>query len=104
MKTIRNNNEHGFAMLLELVLVAGVLAVIGFALYRSNHTTTNTAALVNPQPAATLNTEANATANAAITDSSNEATASAANEAANDEIGATDSDVVNLEASSNESF
>jgi len=88
--------ERGVAMLLELVLVAAVLVLVGLALYQSNHRTANPAALLNQQPAASADTVAAQAATAAEADVNNDAEANAAADTASGELSSVDDDVTNL--------
>ena len=87
-------------MLLELVLVAAVLGLVGVAVYQSNHHSNSTASLSN-QPAAN-STVGLANSAAAISENSSSADAvlSATAEASADQVSESDVDVSNLGGSS----
>ena len=96
------NDQRGVAMLLELVLVAAVLALVGVAVYQTSHhsqTASNTSVAPAKQSAA------NSAANAAEAAANNETNLSNSAEAAADnEVNAANQDATNLGGSSNASF
>jgi cytoskeletal protein RodZ len=97
-------DQRGVAMIFELLLVAAVLLLVGFAVYQANHSKT---AATPPTTAPASNTASDLAASAAATtiqDSATDASLSAAAESASDEVSATDSDVSNLGGSSANAF
>jgi cytoskeletal protein RodZ len=103
MKLNTLRDQRGVAMLLELVLVAAVLTLVGVALYQSNHQTHNTAADVSNKPTvATATATAEAAAKQLQDNTTAEAGLSAAPESAASDFQATGADVTNLGDSFNE--
>ncbi len=95
--------QSGFAMLLELILVAGVLTLVGIALYESNHHVADTVNSVANRPTAvTASGAADAAVKVVQDDATSEAAASSGVETSADQLGATDTDVTNLGDSFNE--
>ncbi len=92
--------QQGVAMLLELVLLAAVLSLVGLALYMANNHTSNTG--VN-KTAATATEAADIAAEGVVQDAADEAVLAAEAEGAADEYSATEDDVTNLEESFDES-
>ena len=96
MKQNYLHDQRGVAMLLELVLVAAVLALAGVAVYQANHRNSPTAS-VSGQPAPG---SAVGLANSAATISENGSTAdsvlSATAESSADQVTESDVDVSNL--------
>ncbi len=93
-------------MLLELVLLAFVLTLVGLAVYQSNHRPASDAPVQSPPAAAPANAvglAASAAATAA-TDSATEASISATAETSVDELSQSDTDITNLGGSSATSF
>jgi hypothetical protein len=92
-------------MLLELVLVAAVLALAGLAVYQSNHrsTVSDTASQAAPAPV-TTESLANSAAAIGTADSASDAATSASADAMADQLTASENDVTNLGGSSNDSF
>jgi hypothetical protein len=84
-------NQRGAALVFELVLVAGVLTLVGLALYQARHHAAVPTAKANTPAALADTTAANAEADAA-----NEVALAAEAESAADELAAADSDVSNL--------
>jgi len=84
-------------MLLELVLVAAVLGLVGIAVYQSNHRANSTASLTT-QPAAANSTVglANSAATISQDSSSSDAALSASAETSADQVSEPDVDVSNL--------
>jgi hypothetical protein len=97
-------DQRGVAMLLELVLVAAVLALAGLAVYQANHRA-EVANVQNNAPAAD-SPEGLATSAAAIVveDSDSDAIVSTEAEAAATEAEAAQTDVTNLGGSADGSF
>jgi hypothetical protein len=88
-------------MLLELALVAVVLALAGLAVYQASHRPKTAATAGVSTPAATGTTSlANEAAAASLQDSAADADLSATAESSTDELSATDTDVTNLGDSS----
>jgi cytoskeletal protein RodZ len=104
MKTTYLRDQRGVAMLLELVLVATVLALVGLAVYQSGQH--NQAASVQPKSPAPQSTESLATSAATIANQESAADTTLANDAETsaDELSQADSDVANLGGTSNASF
>lgn len=99
MRTKFLRDERGVAMLLELVLVAAVLSLVGLALYQSNHRNEKAA---QPVPARLTAAQAAESVVKAVEQSANdEIAAAAAAEASADELTAVSDDVVNLGGSTN---
>ncbi len=97
-------DQRGVAMLLELILVAAVLVIVGVALYQSNQAGKQAASVNLPKVAPAV-LSADAAIQAVQADSDNEATLSAATEASADDVTAADDDVTNLSGSfSNANF
>ena len=97
-------DQRGVAMIFELLLIAAVLLLVGFAVYQaSNHTKT---AATQPTPASPDSASGLAASAAAseIQDSATDASLSATAESATDEVSATDTDVSNLGGSSANAF
>jgi hypothetical protein len=96
-------DERGIAMLLELVLIAGVLGLVGLALYQSNNHTKDSAALVNKNAVPAAVTQADAAAKTIEADATTDDGLSAeAETAAADDFAGVDDDVTNLGDSFNE--
>jgi pyruvoyl-dependent arginine decarboxylase (PvlArgDC) len=96
--------QRGVAMLLELILIAAVLSLVGLAVYQSSHRGSPVAGAVKSVAPASP-TAAGLAAEAAKTveqDSSDEVTLSADAEGSADELDAADTDTSNLEGSFNE--
>ncbi len=96
MNTKHFNDQRGVAMLLELVLVAVVLGLVGLAAYQANHhapTAANTIAPPAPSSAAGLAASAAAVVDQ---DSASDSSLSAGADATASELGSADSDVDNL--------
>lgn len=85
-------------MLLELVLVAAVLALVGLALYQSNHSRAGKADQAQPVKLTTSQT-AESTVKAIEKDVDDEIATAAAAETAADEMVSVSEDVINLGAS-----
>lgn len=92
-------------MLLELVLVAAVLALAGLAVYQANHRASVASQTTNP-PTAPNSTVglANSAAAIATEGSTSDTAASAGADAMADQASAAESDVNNLGDSANASF
>ena len=105
MKRTYLKDERGVAMLIELLLVAAVLAIAGVAFYQSHKTASNQSAASVVKPSVVNATVGLADSAAAIseTESASDATLSASAEAVSSEVTDTDTDVSNLGGSSNES-
>jgi Tfp pilus assembly protein PilX len=99
-RTLRD--ERGVAMLLELVLVALVLSLVGVALYQSNHQKPKDAATTVQSQLTTPEATAEAAASLVERDSADDASLSAAVDSSADELSAADADAANLEGSFNE--
>ena len=100
MKQHYLRDQRGVAMLLELALVAVVLALAGLAVYQASHRA-KTAATTTASPAAnSASNLASETAAASLQDSAADADLSATAESSTDELSATDTDVTNLGSSS----
>jgi uncharacterized protein (UPF0333 family) len=97
------NDQRGVAMLLELVLVAAVLALVGLAVYQTGHRSAKTASTSTSAPNAKQSV-ANSAAAAAESAANTEASLSAGAEDAAGELAQTDQDVTNLGGSSNAAF
>ena len=95
-------NEQGVAMLLELVLVAAVLALVGIALYQSNHHAAQTAEVSNRPATVSTGGAADLAAKAVQQDADSNASLSAATESSADELNSIDNDATNLGDSFNE--
>jgi len=97
MKENYLHDQRGVAMLLELVLVAAVLGLVGVAVYQANHRPAPAAA-VTTVPAAASSEAGLATAAAAtvVQDSAADAALSADADATASEVTSADSDVENL--------
>ena len=97
MKQNYLHDQRGVAMLLELVLVAAVLGLVGVALYQSSHRTNPTASVATSQ-AAPNSAVGLASSAAAITESSSasDAALSATADASADQVTESDVDVSNL--------
>lgn len=96
-------------MLLELVLVAAVLALAGLAVYQANHRATSSVATVEtkqPAAAAPNSTEglAQSASSIAETDATTDSATSAGADAMADELTSTSDDVTTLGDTSNASF
>jgi uncharacterized lipoprotein YajG len=89
-------------MLLELVLVAAVLALAGLAVYQANHRSSETASVTSSKPATAADV-ANSAAAVAGADSTSDAAISDADAMAN-EITASENDVSSLGGTSNAAF
>jgi hypothetical protein len=96
MKQNYLHDQRGVAMLLELVLVAAVLGLVGVAVYQSNHRAKT--ATVQSQPVAADSTTAlaNAAAATVVQDSATEAALSADSDATAAEVISADDDAANL--------
>jgi hypothetical protein len=90
-------------MLLELVLVAAVLALAGLAVYQSNHRGPTASVGSTPAPV-TTESLANSAAAIGTADAAGDAATSASADAMADELTASENDVSNLGGSSNDSF
>jgi hypothetical protein len=103
MSTKYLRDQRGVAMLLELVLVAAVLALAGLAVYQANH---RQAADLQNTPSSPTTAVGLAASAAAITEqeSGNDVALTAEDEAAVDEMSQADNDVSDLGGTSNESF
>ncbi len=95
------NNQRGAALLMELVLAAAVLSLIGLAVYQSRHAASQQAAVQAPKTANTSVGVAQTTVDAAVLDATAESSISSEAESAADQAAAADSDVSNLGASFN---
>ena len=93
-------DQRGAAMFFELLLVAGVLTLVGVALYQANHAAAKTTAVHAAAVAAPV-IAANGAATAAEQDATAEATLSAGAETAVNQVTAADTDVSNLGGSFN---
>lgn len=87
-------------MLLELVLVAAVLALAGLAVYQASHRSKQAATAPVATPANNPTSLASEAAAASLQDSAADADLSATAESSADELSATDTDVTNLGSSS----
>jgi hypothetical protein len=96
MKQPYLHDQRGVAMLLELVLIAVVLGLVGAAVYQANHRP-NPNAAVTASPAA-ANAASLATAAAAVVeqDSAADAAISSGADAVAGEVASSDSDVTSL--------
>ncbi len=101
MKQNYLNDQRGVAMLLELVLVAAVLGLVGVAVYQSNHSSNPTASVAG-QPAAAKSAVGLANSAAAIseTSSAGDAALSATADASANQVTESDIDASNLGGSS----
>lgn len=91
------HDQRGVAMLLELVLVAAVLGLVGVAIYQSSHHGAPAASL--PSKAATVTTTAGLADSAAAiieTNATTDATLSASAESSAAAVNDADVDVTNL--------
>jgi type II secretory pathway component PulK len=95
-------DERGVAMLLELVLVAAVLALVGIALYQSNHHAADAPAVSSRPTTVSASGAADLAAKAVQQDSDSNAVLSATTESSADELTSADSDATNLGDSFNE--
>ena len=104
MKQTYLRDQRGVAMLLELILVAVVLGVVGVAVYQAGHHP-NVSSDIN-KPASPSSAEGvAATAAASIQkDSDADVSLSAAAETSADELSELDKDVTNLGGASDASF
>jgi hypothetical protein len=102
MKLNTLRDQRGVAMLLELVLVAAVLTLVGVALYQSNHHASNTADVANKPTVASAATTAETAAKQLEDNSTAEAGLSAATESSTGDFQAVGADVTNLGDSFNE--
>ena len=94
-------------MLLELILVAAVLALAGLAVYQANHRAGGNVATHTSQPSPAPNSTeglANSAASIATQGSTSDTAASAGADAMADQASAAESDVSNLGDSANASF
>jgi uncharacterized protein HemX len=98
------NDQRGVAMLLELILVAAVLALVGLAVYQTGHHSAPTASTTTsaPQNQQGVASTAAAAAEAAANTESN--LSSSAETAADNEVNAASQDATNLGGSSDASF
>ena len=98
------HDQRGVAMLLELVLVAAVLGLVGLAVYQSNHKPNPTAS-VTTQPTIANKAAGVADAAAAITETSaaTDASLSASADASASQVTDSDVDVSNLGGSTSAS-
>lgn len=103
MRTTYLRDQRGVAMLLELVLVAAVLSLVGIALYQSNHHVNDTAALVNKPGAVSAEAAADTAAKAVEQDVINDKSLDDATNASATELSATDDDLSNLGGSFDDS-
>ena len=88
-------------MLLELVLVAAVLTLVGVALFQSNHKSAPAASDAASLPKLTTSQAAESAAKAIEASANTELEVSAAADTEADELSAVDADVTNLGSSSN---
>jgi len=97
MKQNYLHDQRGIAMLLELVLVAAVLGLVGVAVYQSSHRNTPTASVAGQQ-AAPNSTVGLANSAAAITqsESNSDSVLSASADASASQVTESDVDVSNL--------
>ncbi len=102
MPTTTFQNERGIAMLLELVLVALVLTLVGVALYQSNHQQPKDAATQIQSQLTTPEATADAAVKLVERDSADELILSAAIDSSADELMAASDDLTNLGGSFNE--
>jgi Tfp pilus assembly protein PilV len=96
-------DQRGVAMVLELVLVAAVLALAGLAVYQANHQA-QTASVQTKHATSATEDLANSAASIAGADSTSDATVSDGADAMADEITASENDVTTLGGTSNASF
>lgn len=97
-------DQRGVAMVLELVLVAAVLVLVGLAVYQTgHHAKPNAAVQVTPPPNSPQGI-ANAAATTTLQESASDASLSTSAESATDELSSSDQDVTNLGDSSNAAF
>jgi hypothetical protein len=97
MKQNYLHDQRGVAMLLELVLVAAVLGLVGVAVYQSNHRLAPAASVASqPTTAASAAGLASAAAAIAVQDSAADAALSASADATAGEVTSADDDVANL--------
>ena len=90
-------NDHGAALLEEIILVAAVLVLVGVAVVQSRDKSVSSTTV-----GATADSVAAGAAQTLTQDAATEMALSADAEAAADEAAAADTDVANLEASFNE--
>ena len=92
------HDQRGVAMVLELVLVAAVLGLVGLAVYQSSHHSSPTAAVSNTPAAAPGSAIGLANSAATITEneSSSDAALSATADASASQVTDTDVDATNL--------
>src|SRR5690349_259665 len=102
MKTNTLQDQRGVAMLLELVLVALVLTLVGVALYQSNHQQPKDAATTIQSQLTTPEAAADAAAKLVEHDSADDAALSAEVDSSADALTAVDNDVTDLGGSFNE--
>ena len=97
-------DQRGVAMVLELVLVAVVLGLVGVAVYQVNHRATTPTASVSGKAPAVNSAEGLANSAAAITESSaaDDASLSASAESSAGDVTDTDVDITNLGGSTSE--
>jgi hypothetical protein len=104
MSNYELRDERGVAMLLELVLIAGVLGLVGLALWQSNHHTKDSASLVNQKAVPAVVTQADDAAKQIQTDATADDSLSAEAESTGvSDFAGVDDDVTNLGDSFNES-
>lgn len=89
-------DEHGSSMLLELILIATILAFVGLALFQSNNQV-NTAALQQKLPVVSVEQAAEATTKTLEQSAADELVLSAEAEAAADDAAGMMSEVSDLE-------
>lgn len=93
-------DERGVAMLLELVLVAGVLALVGVAVYQATHHNTPTASVETKKATNAKVDIANAAAAIGDQEANADASISANADAAASQLNEAEVDVTNLGGSS----
>ena len=100
MKSYLRDNR-GVGMILEIVLAAAVLSLVGLAFYQSKHssTTAKAASVTQPQAAATAADDATA---AVTSDATSDDSLGATDESSADEAASLDTDADNLGGSFDE--
>lgn len=93
-------DQRGVAMLLELVLVAAVLGLVGVAVYQSSQRNSPTASVTSKPAANSAVGLANSAATIGQTESDKDSVLSASAEASADQLTEADMDVTNLGGSS----
>ena len=96
MKENYLHDQRGVAMLLELVLVAAVLGLVGVAVYQANHRPAPAASVTTAPAAASTAGLAAAAAATVVQDSAADTALSADADATASEVTSADSDVENL--------